>query len=104
MKERRWVFFVLVWPFVMIAPVSMAQSNSSHAGDQGSVQELRSQLELLRDQMNRLQARLTELEVGAGAANSTNGTGAAQEGTNQTAQPPIQGQSSKQLGKATATY
>ena len=63
MKCRRCVFLVLVWTVVMIAPVSFAQSKGSDATDTGSVQELRSQLELLRDQMNKLQSRLAELDA-----------------------------------------
>jgi len=79
-----------------------AQSDSSNQ----NVQELRKQLDEMREQMNKMQARLSELEsskvpdVGTPAS----GPSAKQEGTIQTAQPPLQGETSKQVGQATATY
>jgi hypothetical protein len=86
----------------LMPTIVAAQSDSSGQ----NVQELRKQLDELREQMNRLQARLGELEstkvpeVGApSGAPSTK-----QEGTIQSTQPPLEGKTSKQVGKATATY
>jgi hypothetical protein len=79
-----------------------AQSGSSSQG----VQELRKELDELREKMNKVQARLGELESAKAAAPATaSGVSPAnQEGTIQTTQPPIQGQASKQVGTATATH
>ena len=79
-----------------------AQSGSS---DQDA-QELRKELDELRVQMNKLQVRLGELEnskaptvVAPPAATSSK-----QEGTIQATQPPLQGETSKQVGQETASY
>ena len=86
-----------------LSPVAMlAQSDPSNQ----SAQDVRKQLDELRDQMNKLQARLTELEAnkpaGAGATSAT--PSSKQEGTIQATQPPLEGQTSRQVGEATATY
>ena len=106
MKGRRYIFQVLACtPLTLFPHGLLAQSNGSNASDTSSVQEMRTQLELLREQVNRLQARLAELDTSkASAADSTNGTGAVQDGTIQTAQPPLQGQTSNHVGETTATY
>ena len=71
-----------------------------------SVQDVRKQLDELREQMNKLQSRLNELEANkpaeAGAPSAT--PSSKQEGAIQTAQPPLQGQTSPHVGQATATY
>ena len=71
-----------------------------------NTQELRKQLDELREQMNKLQARLGELENSKAAEVVTPSTAPSskQDGTIQTAQPPLQGETSKQVGQATATY
>jgi hypothetical protein len=90
---------------------AMAQSDSSSQ----AAQEMRKQLDELREQMNKLQARLDELEsrkaAEAPAAPAASAAGppsavsaSSQEGTIQTAVPPAQGPTSKQVGEATATY
>jgi hypothetical protein len=88
---------------VGLLPFSVvAQSGTSNQ----SVQELRKQLDELRAQLAKLQTRLGELE-NTKAPEPTGAPGvspASQEGTIQTAQPPIEGQTSKQVGAATATY
>ena len=82
--------------------IAAAQSDSSSQ----NVQELRKQLDELREQMSKLQARLGELESSKAseAGTSASGSSVKQEGTIQTAQPPLQGETSKQVGQATATY
>jgi hypothetical protein len=78
--------------------------------DSQNVQELRKQLDDLRAQMNRLQSRLGELESAKGntapnpQATSSASAVVQQDGTIQTTQPPAQGESSQQVGTATATY
>ena len=71
-----------------------------------NTQELRKQLDELREQMNKLQVRLGELENSKAAEVVTPSTAPSskQDGTIQTAQPPLQGETSKQVGQATATY
>jgi hypothetical protein len=66
---------------------------------------LRKQLDELREQMNKLQARLGELESKAtGAATTPVTPSSNQEGTIQTTQALPQAAPSKQVGEATATY
>lgn len=67
-----------------------------------NVQEMRRQLDDLREQMNKLQARLAELE--SNNTSATTAAPAAQEGTIETKQPPAQAPPSQQVGQATATY
>jgi type II secretory pathway pseudopilin PulG len=94
---------ILAFLAAALIPVAVAaQSDSSNR----NVQELRKQLDEMREQMNKLQSRLSELEsnkvpeVGTpSGAPSTK-----QEGTIQTAQPPLEGKTSPQVGNATATY
>ena len=104
MSNRKSVLFTAVFLLVaMLAPVAaIAQSNTSTQ----SVQELRTQLDQLREQMNRIQARLSDLESGSasGATSTSAASSARQDGTIQTAQPPVEGSTSKQVGEATATY
>jgi hypothetical protein len=93
--------------FVGMLPVTVAGQSGT---DNQNVQELRKQLDDMREQMNRLQARLGELEnAKTNASANPQATPSAsapvqQEGTIQTAQPPAQGETSRQVGKATATY
>jgi DcaP outer membrane protein len=84
----------------LVLPVTLtAQSGSSDE----NVQELRKQLDALREQMNKLQARLSDLESTSGKA-PREAPSAKQEGSIQTVQPPRQAAPSKQVGQATATY
>lgn len=97
------MFVALIW--ALVAPVSLAQTKGANGNASSSVQDLRSELERLRDQVNKLQARLAELEAGkASAADLTSDSGAMQNGTIQTAQPPLQGPNSEQVGGTTARY
>jgi uncharacterized small protein (DUF1192 family) len=100
------MFRVLAWAPLMLFPNGLfAQSNGSNATDTSSVQELRTQLELLREQVNRLQAQLAQLDAARpSGTDSTPGAATLQDGTIQTAQAPAEGQTSKQVGEATATY
>jgi hypothetical protein len=103
MSNRKSVLFIAVFLVASLAPVAaVAQSNSSTQ----NVQELRTQLDQLREQMNKLQARLSELESGSvRGVTSTSATPAVgQDGTIQAAHPPLEGQTSRQVGEATATY
>jgi hypothetical protein len=79
-----------------------AQSDSSGQ----TVQELRKQLDELRDRMNKLQARLGDIESSKAAEAGVAPTvpSANQEGTIQTTQPLPQAAPSQQVGEATATY
>jgi hypothetical protein len=78
-----------------------AQADSSNQ----TTQDLLKQLQQLREQMDKIQTRLTELEkektsVQAVAATPTPSQN---EGTIQTAEPPRQAEPSKQVGNATST-
>jgi type II secretory pathway pseudopilin PulG len=96
---------VVILAFLAAALIPVAVAAQSDSSNQ-NVQELRKQLDEMREQMNKLQSRLSELEsskvpeVGTpSGAPSTK-----QEGTIQTAQPPLEGKTSPQVGNATATY
>src|SRR5215472_6878584 len=100
LRQVQWIAVFLV---VGSSPLSaVAQSDAS----QESVQELRKQLDELRAQLNKVQARLGELEntKAPEPARASGVSAASQEGSIQTTQPPIEGQSSKQVGSTTATY
>jgi hypothetical protein len=102
-KNHRPVYLTIVWLIVALLPTAAsAQSDSSNQ----TTQELRKQLDELREQMNKLQARLGELESSKAGEVATAATAppSKQEGTIQTTQPPLEGQTSKQVGEATATY
>ena len=88
--------------FLLAAILPVRATAQSDASSQ-SVQEIRRQLDDLREQMNKLQARLGELESNK-TPDSTTAVPAAQEGTIQTRQPPAQAPASQQVGEATATY
>jgi hypothetical protein len=81
-----------------------AQSDTSSQ----AVQELHKQLDELREQMNKVQARLGELESAKAStpvpATAPGTSPVNEEGTIQATQPPIEGQTSKQVGRETATY
>jgi len=78
-----------------------AQSNDTHQ----SVVELRRQLELLKEQMNTLQTRLSEIENAKAAERAAPAAPAEkQEGTIQSVETPPQAQPSRQVGDATASF
>src|SRR3981189_1616651 len=103
MRTLKVVSLILAFLAAGLMPVAVAaQSDSSNQNGQ----ELRKQLDELREQMNKLQARLGDLEsskVPEVGAPST-APSSKQEGTIQTSQPPLQGETSKQVGETTATY
>jgi len=101
MKRRALVFSVVGLLAGTVFPArALAQSDSNQ-----KVQELQKQLDELRKQMSQLQAQLGELESKtAEAAALAEAQSGKQEGTIQANKPPLQGQTSKQVGEATATY
>jgi hypothetical protein len=103
MKSPRLIHVAIAFLMAGSAPIAVAaQSDSSNQ----NIQELRKQLDELREQMSKLQTRLGELESSKAteAATSPTASSANQEGTIQTTKPVLQGQTSKQVGNATATY
>lgn len=79
---------------------AIAQSDSNQ-----KVEELQKQLDELRKQMSKLEGQLGELQSKATeAAAPTAAPSVQQLGTIQATTPPPQGQTSKQVGQATATY
>lgn len=103
MRTRKIVCLILAFLVAGAMPlVGAAQSNSSNP----TAQELRKQLDELREQMNKLQMKISELETSKTpeAVPPSTASSSKQEGTIQAAQPPLQGETSKQVGEATATY
>src|SRR5215470_17031188 len=83
---------------------TVAQSTQSNASQQ-SVEEIRKQLALLKEQMSTLETRLNEIESAKAPGKAAPSTPAEkQEGTIQSAETPPQGQVSRQVGDATATF
>ena len=107
MSHPRFVLLITAVLVSALIPVrAAAQSdNSSQAVDQ-----LSKRLDELRAEMNKIEAQLTELKGAKGAPAATAavapsaGATSSQEGAIQTTQPPAQGETSKQVGEATATY
>ncbi|HEY7098613.1 MAG TPA: DcaP family trimeric outer membrane transporter [Terriglobales bacterium] len=92
---------------LMIMPgMAVAQSNSSN----DNVQQLKQELDQLREQMTRLQGRIADLEASKENEAPAPGVPAPapppskQEGSIQTTQPLPTAAPSKQVGQATATY
>lgn len=99
MKRGALVFPVVGLLAGVVFPArAMAQSDSHQ-----KVEELQKQLDELREQMSKLQAQLGELKAAEAAAPAI-APSVRQEGTIQATKPPLQGQISKQVGEATATY
>lgn len=99
MKRGALVFPVVGLLAGIVFPArAMAQSDSHQ-----KVEELQKQLDELREQMSKLQAQLGELKAAEAAAPAI-APSVRQEGTIQATKPPLQGQISKQVGEATATY
>ena len=109
MRTLKVVHLILAFLAASAMPVAIvAQSDSTNQ----DAKELRKQLDELREQMNKVQARLGELESSRSADNSkaaevptpSPAPAGKQEGAIEATQPPLQGETSKQVGKATATY
>jgi DcaP outer membrane protein len=112
MSHRRFVLLrsaVLVLAFLPMQVVAQTD-NSSQAVDR-----LSKRLDELRVEMNKIEAQLSELRGAKGvpAANTvvapsdgapSGAAPAGQQGVIQSTQPPVQGPTSKQVGKATSTY
>ena len=105
MKYRISVSLTLALLSLAFFPAAaLAQSSTSGP----TVEDLRKELDALRQQMNKLQGRIDELESGkaaATAAPSPTAPSAPQEGTIETSQVPAQKapSTSRQVGRATAT-
>jgi hypothetical protein len=91
----------VIVPF-LFAGLFPESATAQSADSSQSVQEIRKQLDDLREQMSRLTVRLNELE--SNKAPATPSTPVKQEGTIQATQPPPQAAPSSQIGDATATY
>lgn len=99
MQRRALVFSVVGLLAGTVFPAhALAQSDSNQ-----KVEELQKQLDELQKQMSKLQAQLGELKAAEATAPAA-APSATQEGTIQATKPPLQGQTSKQVGEATATY
>jgi hypothetical protein len=104
LRRVRWIA-----AFLMAGSLPLSVAAQSDSSSQ-SVQELRKQLGELREQMNRVEARLSEMESAkapAPAPSPATPSGvppADQQGTIQTTQPLATGQASKQVGEETSTY
>jgi len=104
LRRVRWIA-----AFLMAGSLPLSVAAQSDSSSQ-SVQELRKQLGELREQMNRVEARLSEMESAkapAPAPSPATPSGvppADQQGTIQTTQPLATGQTSKQVGEETSTY
>jgi hypothetical protein len=86
---------------VALTPVNVcAQSDS----DTQNSQELRKQLDQLREQMNKVQARLDDLEATATAREKADRNAPPEVSAVQASKPPLQGPTSKQVGEATSSY
>src|SRR5215813_3883455 len=103
MRTLKVVHLILAFLAASTTPVAAVAQSDSSAQD---AKELRKQLDQLREQMNKVEARLGELENRKAAEAPTPSAAPAgkQEGTIHAAQPPLEGQTSKQLGRATASY
>jgi outer membrane DcaP-like protein len=103
MKTLKVVHLILVFLAASTMPVATGAQSDSSTQD---AKELRKQLDQLREQMNKVEARLGELENRKAAEAPTPSATPAgkQEGTILAAQPPLEGQTSKQVGRATASY
>lgn len=102
MKSQRLYLVAVVVSLLTVMPArALPQSQTSS----NETQELRKQLDELRAQMDKLQARLGELESSkpTQAAKPLAAPSAYQGGTIESTQPLPQGESSRQVGEATAT-
>ncbi len=107
MRHPRFVLFITAILLSALLPVrAAAQSdNSSQAVDQ-----LSKRLDELRAEMNKIEAQLSELKGSKGtpaasaAATPAPAATSGREGAIQANLPPAQGATSRQVGKATATY
>src|SRR5277367_288795 len=103
MKMQRLYLVAVVLSLLTVTPArALPQSQTSS----NETQELRKQLGEMREQMNKLEARLGELESSkpTEAAKPPVAPSATQGGTIESTRPPLQGQTSRQVGEATASY
>ena len=102
MRTHKMVHLILALLAAGTMPLAVVAQSDSSSQD---VQELRKQLDELREQMNKLQTKLGELESSKAtqAPAPSAAPAAKQQGTTQTAEEALQGQS-KQVGQATSTY
>jgi hypothetical protein len=104
LRRVRWIA-----AFLMVGSLPFSAAAQSDASNQ-SVQELHKQLDELREQMNKVEARLGEMEsakakaLAPSPAPASGVSPANQEGAIQTTEPLVAGQTSKQVGEGTATY
>ncbi len=104
MCKARTVYLVAATLLFLLNPFNvLAQTDASNQ----TVDQLSKRLDELRAEMNRIEAQVNAMKAGAATAPAAAPATAApktQEGTIQAAQAPAEGQSSKQVGEATATY
>jgi hypothetical protein len=102
-------FVLLIAAALVSALIPVRAAAQSHISSQ-AVDQLSKRLDELRAEMNKIEAQLTELKRVKGApattaaAASSTGATSGQEGAIESNQPPAQGETSKQVGQATATY
>jgi DcaP outer membrane protein len=97
--------FASMFIVAYLLPVTIVAQSTQSNGSQQSVEELRKQLTLLKEQMSTLETRLNEMESAKAPSKAAPSTPAEkQEGTIQSAETPPQGQASRQVGDATATF
>ena len=103
MKTRKICLVVSAVVAAALLPLK-ASPQSSAPGDE--TQQLRKLVEEMRVQMDKMQARLDQLEAvkPQAATGPAPASSAPQQGTIEAASPPLQGETSPQVGKATATY
>jgi DcaP outer membrane protein len=98
------VMLISTLAMLLVLPARIAAQSD---GSPQSIDEIRKQMELLREQMSRLQARLSEIENAKAPAtppSAASSTNQSTQGTIQSAQPPLEGQTSRQVGDATASF
>ena len=106
MRTRMFLLFVALILAALMPQKAVAQSDASSQ----ETQTLRKELEEMRVQMSKMQARLDQLESAKAGPSASQPAGTApvppakQNGTIQTTQPLPQGPTSEQLGKATRQY
>jgi hypothetical protein len=103
---RSLVIGYLVVGYLIAASLMPLRASAQGQAPSPNVQELHKQLNDLQDQLKKVQQQLDELEnTQPSSPNIARPTApAGQDGTIQAGQPPAEGQTSPQVGKATATY
>jgi hypothetical protein len=81
------------------------EARAQSQDDKQVTQQLQKELEQLRDQINKVQGQLDDLEAAkANQPASAPPSQSTQGGAIQTSKPPLQGPTSKQVGQATSSY